>query len=254
MGQHLRAVEPVERQQPTGRKLRPSARHTDDVGITEHLTIKRDVFCFAPVIEFFTHPRTDFLGDFAGIDRRAQALADRKQPLQLHQVGFDRRLHVGILQLAGQLRAIVRHRAMHLAERCGRGRVMLEARKLLRPVGAKLSHHAAFHESPAHRRRFALQLLQFGGVFRWQQIGNGRHQLGDLHQRTFEPAKRRRQRACFAGTIRFTAQKAPAGVTRSDTADVGTDPCVARGSRREAVLFAVAATLVLRFIGHIHHR
>ena len=46
---------------------------------------------------------------------------------QLPQVGFDRRLHVGILQLAGELRAVERARAMHLAERSGRRRMMLEA-------------------------------------------------------------------------------------------------------------------------------
>ena len=79
-----------------------------------------------------------------------------------------------------------------------------------RPVGAKLGHHPAFDEGPAHRRRFALQFLQFGGVFRRQQIGNGRHQLRDLHQRAFEPAERRGQRARFTGTVRFATHETPA--------------------------------------------
>ena len=50
------------------------------------------------------------------------------------------------------------------------------------------------HEGPAHRRRLALQLGELGGVFRRQQIGDGRHELGDLHQRAFEIAERAGER------------------------------------------------------------
>ena len=96
---------------------------------------------------------------------------------------------------------------MHLAERSGGGRMMLEACELALPVGAELGLHPPFDEGPAHRRRFALQLLQFGGVFRRQQIGDGRHQLGDLHQRTLEIAERGRERARLAGAVRLAAQK-----------------------------------------------
>ena len=138
---------------------------------------------FAPVIELLAHARADLLADLAGVDRGIEPAADRQQPLQLLQVGFDRGLHVGILQLAGKRGAVERARAMHLAERRGGRRMMLEAREFLLPAGTELRHHAALDEGPAHRRRFALQLLQFGGVFRRQQIGNGRHQLRDLHQR-----------------------------------------------------------------------
>ena len=145
--------------------------------------VERDVLGLAPVIELLAHARADLLADLGGVDRGIEPAADREQPLQLLQVGFDRGLHVGILQLAGKQRAVERAGAMHLAERSGRGGMMLEAREFLLPVGAELRHHAALDEGPAHRRRFALQLLQFGGVFRRQQIGNGRHQLRDLHQR-----------------------------------------------------------------------
>ncbi len=155
----------------------------------------------APVIELLAHARADLLADLGGVDRGVEAAADREQPLQLLQVGFDRGLHVGILQLAGEHRAVERAGAMHLAERRGGGGMMLEAFEFLLPAGAELRHHAALDEGPAHRRRFALQLLQFGGIFRRQQIGNGRHQLRDLHQRAFEPAERRRQRARVAGAI-----------------------------------------------------
>ena len=80
-----------------------------------------------PIIELLAHARADLLGDFAGVDRAIEAAADRQQPFQLLQIGFDGGLHVGILQLAGQRLAIERARAMNLAERSSGGRVMLEA-------------------------------------------------------------------------------------------------------------------------------
>ncbi len=239
MGQHLAAVEPVEREQPSGRQFGPGTRHADDIGAVEHGAVERDVLGLAAVIQFLAHPRADLLADFAGVDRRIEPPPDRQQPLQLLQIGFDRGLHVGILQLAGQHRAVERAGAVHLAERRGRRRTMLEACKPLRPVGAELGHHAALDEGPAHRRRFALQFLQLGGVFRRQQIRNGRHQLGDLHQRALEPPQRRRQRACVAGTIGLAAEEAPAGIARRHAADIGADPRIARRAGGETVLFAV---------------
>jgi hypothetical protein len=133
----------------------------------------------------------------------------------------------------------MRKRAMHLAERRRGGRVMLEALELFLPAGAKLRHHAALDEGPAHRRRFALQLLQFGGIFRRQQIRHGRHQLRDLHQGTLEAAERAGQGARFAGAVGLAAEQPPSRITRRDPADTGADAGVARRTRGEAVLFAV---------------
>ncbi len=81
----------------------------------------------ADIVELLAQARGDLLGDLGGVERRIETLADREQQFQLPQVGFDRRLHVGILQLAGQLAAVERAGAMHLAERGGRRRMMLEA-------------------------------------------------------------------------------------------------------------------------------
>ena len=112
------------------------------------------------------------------------------------------RLHTGdqlvpSRQLASELgastSAIMGAGAMHLPERCGGGGMMLEAGEFLLPVGAELGAHAALDEGPAHGRRLALQLHQFGGVFGRQGIGNGGHELGHLHDRPLEAAKRRRQ-------------------------------------------------------------
>ena len=40
----------------------------------------------------------------------------RKDEFELREVGFDRRLHIGILQFGGKLAAIVRCGTMDLAE------------------------------------------------------------------------------------------------------------------------------------------
>ena len=145
----------------------------------------------------------------------------------------------GYCSLQASSRAVERAGAMHLAERGGRGGMMLEACELALPVGPELGVHPPLDEGPAHRRRFALQLLQFGRVFRRQEIGNGRHQLGDLHQRTFEIAERRGERRRLAGAIRLAAEKPPARIARRHAADIGADARVARGAGGEAVLFTI---------------
>ncbi len=237
--QQLAAVHPVKREQAAGRQFGPDPRHADGVFILEHVPVKRDVLALANVVELLAQARADLDRDFAGVDRRVEALAQRHQHLQLIEVGFDRRLHVGILQLAGQLFAVLRRGAMHLAER-GRGRrVAFEIPELALPVGAKLGAHAALDESPAHRRRLALQLHQFVGVFGGQRVGNGSKQLRHLHDRAFQPAERRGQRQRIAGAVARGAHKALPGHARGHAADFATDIGVALGAGGEAIFFSV---------------
>jgi hypothetical protein len=75
-----------------------------------------------------------------------------------------------------------------LAERRRGGRLVLEALELSLPVGAKLGRHPPFDECPAHGWGVALQLGELGGIVRGQQIRDGGHQLGHLHDRPFEAA------------------------------------------------------------------
>ena len=119
-------IEPVEGEEPAARELRPHPRHADLLDAFEHLAIEHDVLGFAPVIELLANARADFLGDLGGVDHRIHAPVDGEDQLQLAQIRLDRRLHVGILQLAGQLAAVVGARAMHLPERSGGGGTMLE--------------------------------------------------------------------------------------------------------------------------------
>ncbi len=83
---------------------------------------------------------------------------------------------------------------MDLAKRGGMRGLLFERAELFLPVGAQFSAHPAFHERPSHGRGFSLQLAEFGGIFGRQEIRNGRHHLGHLHQRTFGLTERSGQR------------------------------------------------------------
>ena len=124
--QHLPAVEPGQRQQPMRGEFRPHLRHADAWLLGENVPIKRNVFGFALIVELFAQPRTDFLADFACVDGGIHTAPDCEQPFELTQIRFHRRLHVRILQLAGQRGAVMRDGAMHLSERRRRRRLVLE--------------------------------------------------------------------------------------------------------------------------------
>jgi hypothetical protein len=200
------------------------------------------VLGLALVVELLAHARADLLGDLAGVDHAVHAAVDREQPVKLLQVGLDRGLHVGVLQLGGEQLAVERARAMHLTERGGRGRLVLELGEPLLPTGAELGHHAPLHEGPAHRRRFALQLLQLLDIFRWKQVRDGRHQLGDLHDRAFQPAKHRGQLRGVLAAIERETEQAARGEPGRNRPHIGTDAGIARRAGGEAVGFTIGHT------------
>ena len=234
-------------------------RHADGFFAVEHGAVERDMLGLADIVELFAQARADLDRDLGGVDRGIEALADGEQQLQLLQIGFDRRLHVGILQLAGKLCAVERARAMHLAERGGGRRLMLEALEFLLPAGAELGLHAPLDEGPAHRRRLALQLDQFVGVFRRQRVGNGGEQLRHLHDRALEAAERRRERQRIAGARAAGADQALSGHARGNAADLWCrrGRSAARGRRSG---FSRGRSCVLRYLStpplerHVHRR
>ena len=164
---------------------------------------------------------------------------DGEDQLELLQVGFDRRLHIGILQLAGELGAVMRKPAMHLPKRSGGGGMVLEAGEFLLPLRPELSRHAPLDEGPAHRRRLALQLHQLGGIFGGQRIRNGGHELRHLHDRPFEAAKRSGKFHRAPAAVEIEAEQPRAGDARRDAAHIGADARIARRAGGEAIGFAV---------------
>ncbi len=233
------ALEPGHGQEPLGRQLGQHLRHADCRLVAEDGAIERGVPRFQIVVELLAQARRDLLQDLARLHRRVHARVQREYDLELGEVRLHGRLHVGILQLGGERRAIVRDRAVHLAQRGGRGRLRLEALEALGPVGPQLGHHAPAHEGRAHRRGLRLQLGQLLRVLGGQRLGDGGQELRHLHDRPLEAAQRRRQRRRIRGVVAVEAEQALARHARRHRTDVGADPHIARRASGEAVLFLV---------------
>ncbi len=140
---------------------------------------------FALIVELLAQALAELLQNLARVDLRAETPLHGEDHAELAEIRFDRRLHVRILQLAGNRGAVRRGRAMHLPERSGGRRLVLEGLEALLPVRPELRTHAAADEGPAHRRRRRLQLLQLEGVFGRQHVGDGGGELRHLHDRAF---------------------------------------------------------------------
>ncbi len=205
----------------------------------QHLPIKRDVFGLAHIIQFFADTRTDLLVDFGGVDRGLHAPMQREQEVELLEIGFHRRLHVRILQLAGKPGAVMGARLVYLPERRGGRRLVFELREFRLPVGTKFRNHAPFDKGPAHRRRLALQLGEFGGVFRGQRVGDGGQKLRHLHDRALQPAERCRELRGILAAIEIEAKKARSGHPRGDAADIGSNARIAAGAGGKTVGFGI---------------
>jgi hypothetical protein len=133
-------------------------RHANLPLALEHLGIEPDVFCLARIIELFAQARPDLFGDLRRVDRAVESSVDAEQDLKLLQVGFDRRIHVGILQLAGECPSGEVSCPVHLPEGSGRRGIEMELQESLPPIGAELCRHAPAHEALPHGRRMRLQL------------------------------------------------------------------------------------------------
>ena len=132
----------------------------------------------------------------------------RRRPFELLEIRFNGGLHVGVLQLAGERLALLRGRAMNLAERGGGGGVEIEGAEPALPAGAQLGLHAPLDEGGPHGRRLALELLQLGGVFRRDEVRDGGEKLRHLHDRPLEAAERLGQHRRVGGLAPIDARKA----------------------------------------------
>ena len=134
--------------------------------------------------------------------------------------------------------------AMHLAERGGGGRVMLEGLEFLLPVRPELRHHAPLHESPAHRRRLALEFCELGRIFRRQRVRDGGHELRHLHDRALEAAKRGGKLDRVPAAVEREPEQPRARDACRHAPHIGADARIARGTGGESIGFAVGHGLV----------
>ena len=144
----------------------------------------------------------------------------------------------------------MRRGAMHLAERGGRRRLVLEARRTCFCQSAPSSAimRRLTNGQPiggASLCSLASSSAYSGG----SSVGDGRHQLGDLHDRALQPAERRGQLGGVAGAVALAAEQPRAGDARRHAADIGADPGIARGAGGEAVRSSVVGRAMVVHMG-----
>ena len=115
------AFEPLQRDETARAQLLVDARHAHERPVGEHDGVEAGDLRLAHIVELLAHPLADLAGDLAGLDRPADPLVQREQEIELGEVGFDRRGHLRILQLAGDLFALEGPPLVHLPERSRRG-------------------------------------------------------------------------------------------------------------------------------------
>ena len=240
VGGDLVALQPVHGQQPRRRQRRPHRRDPHQRLARQHRRIERRMLGLAPVIQFLADAGADLLRHLARVDRRVHAPVHGKQHRELLEVGLHGGLHVRILQLAGQRRAGQIGGPMHLPQRRGGRRAQLERAEFLAPVGAELGLHPTLDEGRPHRRRVALQLGEFLRIFGRQGVRDGRHQLGDLHDRPLQAAKGLGQRSRIGAPGLIGPEQAASGHAGGDAANIGPDPRIARDPGGHAVSFNIA--------------
>ncbi len=202
----------------------------------QDLAVEPHVRGLAQIIQFLAQPVGDLGMDRGRPDRAVVALVKPHRQLQLAQIGFDGGGHLGILQFAGEPGAVARDRAMHLAQRGGARRGMLEAVEAALPLRPQFADHAAAHERPAHRRRVRLQLDQLADIFLGQGVRDRGEELSHLHQRPLDAAERGLQIGGVAFAVDRHAEIALAGEARGEPAHRAADPGIAPDPAAEAVL------------------
>ena len=202
-GEEPPALEPRHGEEPARRQLGQDLRHADAVLALEQFAVERHVTPLTLVVELLSQPGGKLDFDLRRVDGPVEPAMQRQQELQLREIGLDRRIHVRILELAGEESSCVVARPVHLSERSGGRRLGLEARELCLPVGAELGRHAPPHERPTHGGRLRLQRRKLLRIFRRQDVGDRRQELRDFHERALQGAQRLAEEPRLAGGIRL---------------------------------------------------
>ncbi len=135
-GDQRHALEPGHAQQAAGGKIFQGFGHLDAGLLGQHGAIEAHVFGLLAVIQFLAQARGDLGMDVFGDDGSVVAFVDGEDQAQLLEIGLHRRLHVGILQLAGEKAPAMGCCAMDLAQARRRGGFFLECREAALPIGA----------------------------------------------------------------------------------------------------------------------
>ena len=141
----------------------------------------------------------------------------------------------GYCSLQASLRPPLPIGAMHLAERGGGGRLVLEALEARSQSGPSSAAMRRLTKFQPIGGAFACSVAQLLRIFRRQRVGHGREHLRHLHERALETAQGRGQVGRVARAIERAPQHAFAGEPRRGGADRGPDLGVAADAPGEPV-------------------
>ena len=148
------------------------------------------VLGFQPVVQFHLGALDQLVDDALHVGAGGELLDHADHPLHGLQVGAQRLVGAGVLDLHRDLAPVGPHRLVHLADAGRRDRRVVERGEPLAPLGAQLCVEHAVHLGRGQRRRIPLQLGQRLAVRLAVLLGDRglhhRQRLADLHRAALE--------------------------------------------------------------------
>ena len=185
----LHAVEVLERQHARAR-VRPVDLRHGDVRVPGEVVVERvGVARLEPVVELLPDRARELVDELVRVDEVERADALLREPRGLvHQreVGLDLARRVRPLHLDGDALAVRQRRAMHLADRCRRQRLLVELGEQALDRLAELLANRPLDVRERERAHVVLQAAQLGDDVGRHDVGPRREQLAELDERRAE--------------------------------------------------------------------
>ena len=185
----LDAVEPLERQDPAARVGPEHLRHTHvrmpgEVAV-ERLRVPR----LQPVVELLPDRPGELVDELLGVDeveRTDALLRDPRGLVEQGDVRFDLTRRAGTLHLHGDVLAVRERRAVHLTDRRGSDRPVLELHEELVDRQAEVFLDHLLDVGERERAHVVLKAAQLGDDVGRKNVGTRREELSELDERRAE--------------------------------------------------------------------
>ena len=234
----LDAVEILERQHTLARVAPVGARH-GDVRMAGEVAVERvGVAPLLAVVELLADRARELVDDLARVDEveRPHPLAhEPRRLLEQLDVALDLARRVRSLHLDGDPAAVRQHRTMHLADRCGRQRLLVELEEEPLDRLAELLADHPLDIGERERADVVLEPAQLGDDVRRDDVGPGREQLAELDEGRAELVEHLPQMTAAHGRRSRRGRRGPAlveqepePVAHRDLGDLAQPPDVQR--------------------------
>jgi hypothetical protein len=171
--QHSRSCEVVDWQ-----------RHDDMLEVAKLVSDRHEVACLLAIIEFRHQRPFEFIDDACGVHIRCSpdAIDDRGDFVKCGKVLFDLLVDAGSLYFDSHFAAAAQNGPMHLPERCGGDRELVELDKRMRHPNAEFLSHDPLDVFVRKWLDLILQTCERVEISGRQQVGPGRENLAQLDE------------------------------------------------------------------------